>query len=268
MVIKFSNVRSGIPIPRDSREERDQLQMAMRNSLASMSSSKLSTPRRRKPPPPPPSASLPAAQDHDRNRPIHTRLVKGTAPDDGNCFLHSLKAVAGHQLARVLQKPADRITPADIRHHVASTVISQLYQCLKSPMHEAAMLEKHPYLVSLSAWDPADGRMANMRNREHYQLFVDLLGPANAALCKRLTPEQQTNIYFMALDRSWSSACGDVMPQAAAAAFPGLRLRVVTPDVTPSNVDQYTFGEGRGRPCLLFLDNNHYVPALEGAQDR
>ena len=114
-------------------------------------------------------------------------------------------------------------------------------------------MQSYPHLQFMQM-EPEDGALLNLRNPLDDSAFRQALGP-HADRCRHMSPATLTNLYHLARDRSWNNSTGDLFAPVTAAAFPGLRLAVVTPEATR------TFGTGQEKPQLLVLEGKHYVPA-------
>jgi len=223
-----------IPVPKDASDEEQQLQAALKASLADTAG---------------PGGTPQVWRDSE----IHSHLKVGTAPDDGNCFFHSIIQLAGDKIARDLNIPVQSLQPRHIRQHVASTLIDQIIECEKSASAAEALIQSHPHLLHMQI-EPEGGALLDLRNPQQDLAFRQALG-RHADRCRHMSPATLTNLYYLASDRSWNNSTGDLFAPATAAAFPGLRLAVVTRQATQ------TFGEGQAKPQLLVLEGSHYVPA-------
>jgi hypothetical protein len=189
----------------------------------------------------------------------------GHAPDDGDCFYHSLIQVAAPALAAHTGVPANRLTPKDVRRAMASHLIKQFQQANKPDTDHAALLEREPYLLELqSEHDARSPKVLDLSTPEAQQDFVDTVGERNAMQCFDLTPRQQTHVYNIAKSRLWKTEASDIAPLLATSTFNGIKLSVLTLATTATNKDAYTSGTS-GPTHSLYLQNNHYVPAFPRA---
>jgi hypothetical protein len=188
----------------------------------------------------------------------------GQAPDDGDCFFHSLIQVAGPALSAQLNVPQHALTPKHVRDHMASHLIDQFLESNKPNTDMEKLFEREPYLIELmSESDSGPMKNLDLSSAEGQQDFVDTVGLHNALRCVDLTPQQKMHVYNVARNRSWNTSTSDVAALLAPAAFKGMKLTALTADTTAANKDSYTQGEGQ--PYYLFLDTSkkHYVPAFE-----
>jgi hypothetical protein len=192
-------------------------------------------------------------------------------PDDGNCFLHSLIYQAKNELAAKMGIDPGQVTPQNTRRHIATPLVDQLVQYQQNMFGEkhadnVALLKEFPYLQSMQDKHMAENRegILDFDDPETEKAFELAVGPANYEKCGWLTPGQKTNIYNVAMDKSWNSSVGDIMLQLTPQAFPKLSLSVLTDATTAESLDASSAGDRdkAEKHVALYLSSSHYVPVL------
>jgi len=187
----------------------------------------------------------------------------GKAPDDGDCFFHSLIQVAGPTLAEKIQVPREALTPKHVRDHMASHLIDQFLALNKPDADLEKWVGAQPYLIELmSTSDARPMKLVDTSTRTGMNDFVAVLGAENARKCKSLRADQKTHVYNIAKSRSWNTSTSDIVALLAPAAFKGMKLTAMTAATTADNADMYTQGEGQAYHLFLDTERTHYVPAF------
>jgi hypothetical protein len=197
-------------------------------------------------------------------KPLVETMRLGKAPDDGDCFFHSLIQVARPALSAQLKVPPHALTPKHLRDHMASHLIDQFLQSKKLNADLEKLLQREPYLIALMSCNEVPPvKTLELSTAKGQEDFVEAVGLHNAIRCADLTAEQKAHVYNVAKTRSWNTSTSDVMALLAPAAFKDMKLTVLTADTTAANKDSYTKGEGQAYYLFLDTRNKHYVPAFE-----
>ena len=197
-----------------------------------------------------------------------TRLNLGTALGDGNCFYDSLMQLAGRQLARHLGMHEHDLEPADIRFHSASTLLAHLEICATDLERGMQLMSRYPHLQTIYELRKTSDRREDDAESLKFSSskFCELLKIDRARykdLRNKIPKAQLRLVCNLAGDRSYDNLANEFVAPVTTAAFPGLRLAVVTSEMTMRRLNSSIHGAGQQDPHLLFLDTEeqHYVPA-------
>ncbi len=194
-------------------------------------------------------------------------LQRGSATADGNCFFHAVTHLAKPLIAAHVGVREEQLTPATVRQHIASDMITRFNElnlgvmegnelfAVAVPEHLAA----HREPVSL------DQARAVLVTHLHGQLAG-------------LTPAQLTHVADIAENLAFREGAADSLPLLMAHAFPGLRVAAHGPAVTPQMLEnQFSFlhqphGRGEGaapeQTVRVYLAGQHFEPVFEKAAQR
>jgi len=194
--------------------------------------------------------------------PHFPNLQRGSAKADGDCFFHSVTHLARPLIASHAGVREDQLTPATVRQHIASDMITRFNELNLgvtegNELFAAAVdhdLPAHREPVSL------DRARAVLAPHLHSQLAG-------------LTPAQLTHVADIAENLAFREGSADSIPLLMSHAFPGLRVAVHGPAVTPQLLEnQFSFlhqphgradGSAPEQTVRVYLAGQHFEPVFE-----